>query len=699
MKFLRNYSLIAMGMLIAFSLLINSQSAYSNNNVKTVKMLQKYSTLPSDPSTVVVTPELKSQLQPGMNNYQSKPITGREIYSNPKNQKIQGGKKSVTEFDPNTLPGIQIGMTYYDFQTNSSMPNRLSYYEDGTSKYCQMIWMADDQGVQNTYNGRGTFYEVIDLNDPTKPQAAGQWTSRIEGAFKTGFPSIVQFKDGRIGTPSHDARDGIQKLLFSKNDAFAGTFTTKILEDKKVYLWPRSAIDDKENIHVIFVDNDSLSDNYREFLYLRSTDGGNNFETAKLLTGPNAFDGATTSGPKYTAESYTIDARGDAVVVGYWDDNGWYVYRKSTDNGSTWTTPRAAISMRHDTYYITEDLGNNRVKFVSDTVIGAGSNIDVILDSKFNAHFIANVSGESIHGIGLKVSDTEIRRLTEAELPNADTTSGFYYMGLAFFYTYEGNDTIRTSGNVQGPDEANADNSSVSEKINSRYGGGLTSWPQLGIDDEDNLYCVYGGVKNSDTKSVQRTVAGGGLTTVNGFISHLYLMTKPAGWNHFGRSINLTPDGADCQFPSLSNQVPVINGVKYMLIGYIADGTPGDRVTNTNLTEEETYINMMAIPETALAGTIPVEEQEINTVTTMNVTPNPANDYTMVTLNNSTERNNVKIEVFNLLGNKVATLYNGQLNAGNFAFRLNTSSLSSGVYYCSFVANGEKVSKMINIVR
>ncbi len=60
--------------------------------------------------------------------------------------------------------------------------------------------------------------------------------------------------------------------------------------------------------------------------------------------------------------------------------------------------------------------------------------------------------------------------------------------------------------------------------------------------------------------------------------------------------------------------------------------------------------------------------------------PNPFNPSTSINYNlpfNSI----VKIEVFNILGEKVRDLFNGQKTAGNYKVNFNANTLSSGVYF------------------
>ena len=75
--------------------------------------------------------------------------------------------------------------------------------------------------------------------------------------------------------------------------------------------------------------------------------------------------------------------------------------------------------------------------------------------------------------------------------------------------------------------------------------------------------------------------------------------------------------------------------------------------------------------------------------------PNPFNPSTKI--NYGLEKaGEVEITVYNILGNKIATLVNGIKSAGNHSVSFNASNLSSGIYFYKIVTNGfVQTKKMI----
>jgi len=78
--------------------------------------------------------------------------------------------------------------------------------------------------------------------------------------------------------------------------------------------------------------------------------------------------------------------------------------------------------------------------------------------------------------------------------------------------------------------------------------------------------------------------------------------------------------------------------------------------------------------------------------------PNPFNPAT--TINFALPKaSNVKLAIYNVLGQKVATLVDGQLNAGAHVFKFNAGSLASGVYFYRLEAGGYTANKKMLLLK
>ncbi len=77
--------------------------------------------------------------------------------------------------------------------------------------------------------------------------------------------------------------------------------------------------------------------------------------------------------------------------------------------------------------------------------------------------------------------------------------------------------------------------------------------------------------------------------------------------------------------------------------------------------------------------------------------PNPASQNTTISFN-IVEKNNVIVSVYDVLGNLISTMtQSSEFEKGSNTVSLNTSSLSSGIYYVSLTVNGSKETKKLVI--
>ncbi len=75
--------------------------------------------------------------------------------------------------------------------------------------------------------------------------------------------------------------------------------------------------------------------------------------------------------------------------------------------------------------------------------------------------------------------------------------------------------------------------------------------------------------------------------------------------------------------------------------------------------------------------------------------PNPFNPTTQISFG-LPSKSMVNLEVFNLLGEKVATLINNELDAGVHKISFDASQLSTGIYIYALTANGQNGEKFVN---
>ena len=78
--------------------------------------------------------------------------------------------------------------------------------------------------------------------------------------------------------------------------------------------------------------------------------------------------------------------------------------------------------------------------------------------------------------------------------------------------------------------------------------------------------------------------------------------------------------------------------------------------------------------------------------------PNPFNPSTMITYNVAVA-GDLNVAIYNILGQKVAQLYDGYQSYGDHSLFWDASSISSGVYYVSIGLNGQIENNKVVLVK
>ncbi|MGB6033392.1 MAG: T9SS type A sorting domain-containing protein, partial [Bacteroidota bacterium] len=78
--------------------------------------------------------------------------------------------------------------------------------------------------------------------------------------------------------------------------------------------------------------------------------------------------------------------------------------------------------------------------------------------------------------------------------------------------------------------------------------------------------------------------------------------------------------------------------------------------------------------------------------------PNPFNPSTQIQFGVPRE-GRILLEVYNLLGERVATLIDGHMSAGAYTVRYNASDLPSGIYYYRMTAAESVITRKMLLVK
>jgi len=234
-----------------------------------------------------------------------------------------------------TISETQIGNTRYDLQTNSSVQNRLFVHPDGT---IGATWTYGQN--ETVFPERGTGYNYFDGTN-WGPQP----TSRIE-TVRNGWPSYCPLGAGEL-VISHNGLTGLQ--VTSRPAKGAGTWNEFVLvgpttsANTTALLWPR-VVTSGNTIHIIAcTDQGTETDpiTYQglqlALVYIRSTDGGINWDLPLILPGMDAASVVTDNNKGFGGDSYAwANPKGDTIAFVIGDSWSDFFIMKSLDGGDTW---------------------------------------------------------------------------------------------------------------------------------------------------------------------------------------------------------------------------------------------------------------------------------------------------------------------------------------------------------------------------
>jgi hypothetical protein len=281
----------------------------------------------------------------------------------------------------NSKSGINeqvIGTTTYDLQSNAAVQNRIIVHNDGT---ISAGWTMS-QEFNTTYSDRGTGYNFFD---------GTSWgvnpTIRLEDS-RGGWPSIIALGNGGECAITHNT-DNSYINNTSRASIGTGNWVETIANNTDM-IWNRSVAGgiDGNTIHMVAV---TASSNFAglpfngldgALVYSRSQDGGVTWDITNMqLPGMDSSMYVGMSG-----DVYAIAAKGETVVVAYFDDWGDSYIVKSTSNGDADTWTKTVFLDFPVTKYTPDsgfDLDNNDT---TDHVFSTDNYGSLMLDDNGNAH-------------------------------------------------------------------------------------------------------------------------------------------------------------------------------------------------------------------------------------------------------------------------------------------------------------------------
>ncbi|MGE5383307.1 MAG: T9SS type A sorting domain-containing protein [Omnitrophica WOR_2 bacterium] len=560
-----------------------------------------------------------------------------------------------TVLSPTAYNETTIGTTVWDLQSsNSAPPNRFYVYPDGRMA---AVWAMGNQS-DNNYEDRGTGYAFYN---------GSSWSAmpsqRIE-TERSGWPSYAPAGTGEIIAAHHNSMG----IIVNRRDTIgSGNWTQYLIPnpDTTTFLsWPRliSNGSDRMMVHMLVNTYTQYQNLNPAILYYRSMDGGVTWETqARILEGMTSDDYYGLNTETY-AWAEPKDSMLAFVVADRWTD---LFIMRSNDNGNTWNKTivwKHPYPMWHqtptDTFYSPDGAASLAFDNNGMLHLAFGINRTVWGDSATAANWFPFVDGIAYWNEDMPAWNTgDVNALNPVNLQSTGNLAGWVQ-------------DLNDNGQIDliGHNYANL----------GIYYVGLSSMPQIAVDDQNRIFLVYSGVAEGFDNGTQ-------------MYRHLFARSSIDGGNTWGVVLDLTADTNQTMnesvFPTMA---PMVDDNLHII--YQSDNEPGLSTIGDMDAPTQNSIIYLEVPKSVLVKTRDIATPGFSVSQNY---PNPFSGNTSFNL--SLEKaSSVSLRIYDLTGRMVLQLPTRSYSAGSYVIPVNAQRLSEGIYTYTFIINGQNISnKMI----
>jgi len=554
--------------------------------------------------------------------------------------------------------GELIAISYYDQQTNASTQNRIYYFDDGTIG-TTLTWGMDIP----SYNDRGTGYNYF---DGTSWQAFP--TERIE-SMRTGWPSYAPLgSEGELVVAHVSGADTVG-LLFSKRTVKGeGDWTESLFTGPEGYealLWPRMVTGGTNHENIFLIAMTTPENNGGEpyqglngaLLYSRSTDGGETWDFHnQILPGMDStmyngfyLDGYAFAEPLDNTVAFIVGSRQTDMFL-----------MKSTDNGASfektiiWDNPCDTI-------------------LPQDTLCHPDGSMAIALDPSGKAHVAFGIINSWYDGNWYYDPMVDGIGYWNEDMPAFTSNyNALNPQGGA------GSEMIADYNLIAWTQDMNGNGQIEIDEVGNYLVKGISSMPQLIIDEDNSVFLVYTSVTETFNNGVQN-------------YRRLWCRASPDGGNTWGEFHIMCNDliyiFEDFIFPSCAAKT---NDCLHCV--FFHDVEPDLNIFCETYVENS--VKYLSIPKDEIVGIKPVTNKP-----GFNVSQNFPNPFTetsvvIVSLNEPAQ---ISVDVLNLLGQKVTGTRHFKGKTGVNNLKIEKGGIASGVYYYNVRTGGNSVTKKMII--
>lgn len=558
------------------------------------------------------------------------------------------GIKDITDSPVYSPDETQLGISWYDLQSNYLLQNRLIF--DPVENTGGFVWTMGITAA--AFPDRGTGYNYFNGN-----QWMTQPTARIEDE-RTGWPNYAFLGPTGEIIVSHLA-SGLKISQRPVKGTGAWTFSTLFGPAAASDLtWPRMITSGPDNntVHLIVNTYDPYLGQTQALLYYRSQDGGQTWDIADELIDGVGADYYTEIG----ADAYGwAEAKGDTIAflcASAWHD---MFAMRSYDNGDTWE--KVMIWEHPYPFFDWEST-------ITDTLFCVDNSATIALDHEGKIHVTFGINRVMHDAVGTTYSyfpyvdgigywnedmpafsnDLSALAPPQYEYPTSEMVEDYNYIG----YTQD----------VDGDGVITFINTSTGFPMAYRTLG-VSTMPTITVDDDGFVFIIY----SSTTETYDNFEWN--FKKIWGRSLH------PGGY--WSRFVHHTEDIVhifdESYFPQLA---PASDG--YVHLVYNNDASPGLAFSGDHDWQENRMV-YAKIPKTDYwwVGIVePVNEAAFTSA----IYPNPVSTFgkVRIELKNTSD---ITLMLSDLTGKQVWKNEIGTVSAGAHQYDLDASQLPSGVYF------------------
>jgi len=542
----------------------------------------------------------------------------------------------------------QLGETRYDNQSNASIPKKIYLFDDGT------IGATWTRSMEETsfFADRGTGYNYYDGN------SWAPWpVSRVED-IKVHRPTYAPWGENGEIIISHTSGSGLYMATCEEKGSGDWDFESISGPPGEDYLvWNRMVTSgtDHNRIHLLSLTLPSTHGGtpYEgldgALLYSLSTNGGLTWQIEhEILDGMTSDDYTGFGGDTYAF----AEPRGDVVAFVVGDPWTGLFLMKSTDGGENfektviWEHPYPdwEFGTVTDTFYCSD--GSHSLVIGSDDIVHVAFGINRAQADESATYWYPWVDGIAYWNENMPSFSNDLHALDPNNHPDSELIEDYNLIG----WTQD----VNNNGTLEFLDELGS------------YWIGLSSMPQLSLDDSDILYLVF--------SSVTETFDNG-----NANYRHLWARGSANGQYWSDSFIHLTSDLIhifdECVFPAVA-----ANSDDHLYMIYQYDSDPGTAVWGGQHDYNDNAISFISHYKTYISPGVIENSSGLSYQTVSQNHPNPFNTTSKIlveTINSC----DLILEVHSIEGRKV---YQDQLlntRPGNHNFVINGEQLSPGIYF------------------